>query len=84
MKRKRKLFFFLLADGDVWSWGYGGRSLNYIFNLFFSSSGALGHGDCNHRYTPTPVAKLRNFPPIKYLSTGYRFTLAINGKFKQL
>lgn len=89
-------FFKILDDGDVWSWGYGGRSTNFLVDLLFScilflilyktrfiylfqATGALGHGENNHKYTPTPIQALRNTPPIKIITTGYRFALAING-----
>lgn len=26
----------LTHDGDVWTWGYGGRSSNFLVNLVFS------------------------------------------------
>jgi len=55
----------LTEDGDVFTMGYGGRNTNFLINLFFSSIGALGHGDNKHRHSPTPVKTLREFPPIK-------------------
>lgn len=63
--------------------GFGGRNTNAFINLFFSSCGALGHGDNNNRYTPTPVKYLREQPPITKISSGYYFSnaLAENNNF---
>ena len=52
---------------------------NFIFCIYFLATGALGHGENSHKYTPTPIQALRNTPPIKIITTGYRFALAING-----
>ena len=68
----------LTDDGDVWTWGYGGREQNFVMDLLFQSIGALGHGDTKTRYAPTPVEALRAFPPIEFLSSGHRFVCAIN------
>lgn len=35
----------LTEDGDVWTWGYGGREWNWLMKLFTHSTGPLGHGD---------------------------------------
>lgn len=49
----------LTTDGDVWTWGFGGRQLNFFLSIFFSRVGPLGHGDFKSRFTPTPVESLR-------------------------
>ena len=41
----------LTQDGDVWTWGYGGREQNMVMDLFFLQVGALGHGDNKTRFT---------------------------------
>lgn len=46
-------------DGDVWTWGWGGKEQNFLMDLLFLQVGALGHGDSKTRYTPTPVKCLR-------------------------
>ena len=54
---------------------------NYIinkFNINFLACGALGHGDNSNRHTPTPVKMLRDFPPIKKISSGYYFANALS------
>lgn len=35
----------LTADGDVWTWGWGGKQRGIIAQQFFTYAGALGHGD---------------------------------------
>lgn len=47
-------------------------------NLLFLQVGALGHGDCKNRYTPTPVKSLRSLKKITHIQSGLRFTNAIN------
>ncbi|CAD8142128.1 unnamed protein product [Paramecium pentaurelia] len=68
----------LTHDGDVWTWGYGGKEQNFLMDLLFLQVGALGHGDSKNRYTPTPVKALRSLKKIKYIQSGMRFTNAIN------
>jgi alpha-tubulin suppressor-like RCC1 family protein len=55
----------LTQDGDVFTMGFGGRNTNFFINLFFSSCGALGHGDNANRHTPTPIKALRDQAPVK-------------------
>lgn len=54
----------LTEDGDVWTWGYGGKDVNMLLNLFYTPVGSLGRGDVKTRYTPVPVESLRKLPPI--------------------
>lgn len=68
----------MTEDGDVWTFGYGGRSSNFLLDLMFSTCGPLGHGNNAHRYTPTPIETLRKLPPIKSISCGYGFGFALN------
>lgn len=35
----------LTHDGDVWTWGWGGKGRNVFMQQFFAFAGALGHGD---------------------------------------
>lgn len=39
----------LTSDGDVWTFGYGGREQNMLMDLLFLKVGALGHGDLKTR-----------------------------------
>ncbi len=68
----------LTHDGDVWTWGYGGREQNFLMDLLFLKVGALGHGDLKTRYTPTPVEALRKLPPITKITSGFQFVTVIN------
>jgi alpha-tubulin suppressor-like RCC1 family protein len=45
----------LTSDGDVWTFGWGGRKLNWLMRIFVSAVGPLGHGDNKSHHTPTPV-----------------------------
>jgi len=68
----------LTEDGDVWTWGYGGKNYNFITKIFFSGTGALGHGDYKTRSLPKPVEFLRKLPPIEKISCGLNFCVALN------
>ncbi|KAL4446187.1 hypothetical protein ABPG74_021726 [Tetrahymena malaccensis] len=68
----------LTHDGDVWTWGWGGKGRNIIMQQFFSFAGALGHGDQKHHYSPQPVQALRKLPQVKSISGGLYFALAMN------
>eukprot|EP01017_Pseudomicrothorax_dubius_P011907 TRINITY_DN1459_c0_g1_i3.p1 TRINITY_DN1459_c0_g1~~TRINITY_DN1459_c0_g1_i3.p1 ORF type:complete len:407 (-),score=115.97 TRINITY_DN1459_c0_g1_i3:137-1357(-) len=68
----------LTDDGDVWTFGSGGRKSNMLFSIFFASCGALGHGNQETAWTPKPVEALRKFPPIKHVTSGQNFCLAQN------
>ena len=74
----------LTDDGDVWSWGYGGKKYNILMKLFYSSCGNLGHGDTRHHLTPFPIAKLRNFPKVKAIGCGLNFSFALNSNINSL
>ena len=41
----------LTEDGNLWSWGYGGKK-----SWFNKEAGGLGHGDVESRFTPKKVA----------------------------
>lgn len=68
----------LTEDGDVWSWGFGGRKSNWLFNLIFSMDGSLGHGNLNSLQTPHPIEYLRKLPPTLQISAGLNFYFALN------
>lgn len=70
----------LTDDGDVWTWGFGGRDWNFLMKLFANSIGPLGHGDIKHRHTPTPVEELRKYDPVVDISCGYKFCNSLNQK----
>lgn len=45
----------LTQDGDVWTFGWGGRKLNWFFRIFVSAVSPLGHGENKSHFSPTPV-----------------------------
>lgn len=70
----------LTDDGDVFTWGYGGKSRSYLLQLLAPSFGALGHGGNQDRHIPTPVETLRDLPPTISVSAGSFFTNALNAQ----
>lgn len=70
----------LTDDGDVFTWGYGGKTRSYLLQLVAPSFGALGHGTTQDRHIPTPIESLRNLPPIISISAGNFFTNALNAE----
>jgi len=70
----------LAENGDVYSWGHGGRESNLLMNIFFPSVGALGHGGVQNKELPTRIEYLKKFGPFKRITGGYHFVYAINEK----
>ena len=35
----------LTEDGEVYSWGWGGRKINMLMKIFMNPVGPLGHGN---------------------------------------
>lgn len=70
----------LTDDGDVWTWGYGGKSRNLFLELFAPSFGALGHGPKEDRHIPTPVESLRTLPVTVQVTAGNYFSNALNSE----
>jgi len=68
----------LTDDGDVWTWGFGGKNRSPLMSLFFSSIGALGHNTPLDRPLPTPVESIRELPPFVSVNAGNFFSLALN------
>jgi|JI8StandDraft_1071087.scaffolds.fasta_scaffold187168_2 alpha-tubulin suppressor-like RCC1 family protein len=68
----------LTQDGDVWTFGWGGRKLNALFQIFYSSTGPLGHGDSKTHHTPVPVEELRKHPKVISVNAGRSFTTVVN------
>lgn len=68
----------LTEDGDVWSWGFGGRSTSWVTNIFFQPCGALGHNEIEHRFAPTPIELLRKNAETSYICGGSNFAFSMN------
>ncbi|EGR32423.1 regulator of chromosome condensation protein, putative [Ichthyophthirius multifiliis] len=67
----------LTHDGDVWTWGFGGKQRNFLLKYLFQDGGPLGHGDQKHHFTPQPVLSLRKLPPTIQISCGVAFCNAL-------
>lgn len=83
----------VVADGDVYTWGHGGRG-NFLRELIQPGNkqnlvanclaiGPLGHGVNTHRNVPTAVEALRGLPRIQSITTGNDFCFALNGTFRK-
>jgi alpha-tubulin suppressor-like RCC1 family protein len=70
----------LTRDGDVWTFGWGGRKLNAFMKIFVSAVSPLGHGDRKSHHTPVPVEELRKHARVTNISAGRFFTTVINKK----
>lgn len=86
----------LLEDGNLYSWGFGGKSINPLSNLFNPSKfvylfyltmclgfGALGLGTNAHRDVPTLIED-SSVGSVKSLFSGYNFAGVVNGLHKQI
>lgn len=66
----------LTEDGNVYSWGYGGRK--GFLGFFGRDPGALGHGDWKHYFYPKKIDFFsRNKLKIKDISCGIRHSVCL-------
>jgi alpha-tubulin suppressor-like RCC1 family protein len=66
----------LTENGEVYTWGFGGKSLNPLVNLFAPSCGALGLGSNQDRLVPTLVEDLP--AKIQSITSGNNFIYALD------
>jgi len=66
----------LTESGEVYTWGFGGKSLNPFRNLFAPSCGALGLGTNQDRLVPTLVEDIPS--NIQSLTSGNNFIYAVD------
>lgn len=68
----------LTEDGNVWTWGYGGKK--GMFNWMYSQEiGGLGHGDKEPHFVPTKVTWFeQNGIKIKSIAAGLYYCVAID------
>lgn len=66
----------LTESGEVYTWGFGGKSLNPLTNLFAPSCGALGLGSNQDRLIPTLVEDLP--AKIQSITSGNNFIYAVD------
>ena len=60
----------LTNDGNIWTWGYGGKE-GYFSWMVTQESGALGHGDKKPHFVPTKVRAIEKAEiKVKSISTG--------------
>jgi len=69
----------LTENGEVYTWGFGGKSLNLLKNSFNPSYGALGLGSNADRYEPTLIEDAK-FGPNGSLASGFNFVAVVNGQ----
>lgn len=68
----------LTEDGNVYSWGYGGRP-GYLFGYVLSQAGALGHGNKEHRFYPKCIEFfVENNIKIVDIAAGIRHSVAVS------
>lgn len=66
----------LTEDGEVYSWGYGGRK--GFLGFFGRDPGALGHGDWKHYFVPKRIDYFsKNKLKIKDISCGIRHSVCL-------
>lgn len=63
----------LTEDGQLFSWGWGGKSINPFVNWFAPSFGALGLGNNAHRDSPTLIEEVPSQVGEGNLISGYNF-----------
>ncbi len=62
--------------GQVYTFGYGGKQLNWVRKIFSNPTGPLGHGDTKTRSKPRLVSALAD-KVIKRVTAGRHFNLAL-------
>ena len=68
----------LTNEGEVWTTGYGGHvSGGLLRQIFSQKGGALGHGDNNDKFVPTPVQTLIEEEEIVQIAAGTYHSLAL-------
>lgn len=68
----------LTEDGKVYTFGWGGRNINFLFKLFVNPVGPLGHGSTNSHNLPHIVKILeKDKLKIDRISAGKYFNLAL-------
>ncbi|CAG9311439.1 unnamed protein product [Blepharisma stoltei] len=68
----------LTTEGDIWTMGYGGQLAGGIWRKMFSQGGgALGHGDLNDKFVPTPIEALKEHDDITQIAAGSYHSLAL-------
>lgn len=68
---------FLTQDGNVFTCGYGGKS-GFLARIIGEYSGALGHGDCEHRALPKRVSFFsKNNIKVAKIAAGRYHTVAL-------
>lgn len=61
----------LTTSGELWTSGYGGKVTGGLLRQLFSTrGGALGHGDDNDKFVPTPVLWLKEQEDIVQIAAG--------------
>jgi alpha-tubulin suppressor-like RCC1 family protein len=63
----------LTDNGEVWAWGYGGRS-SLFGCTWFGSKNPLGNGPSKTSTVPVKV----NISNVSQISAGYDFSLALS------
>lgn len=65
-------------NGEVWSWGYGGKS--GLLSFLSEDIGALGLGSLNSTNSPTSIEALRGVARAQAVSSGLQFVTLLNEK----
>lgn len=68
----------LTTDGEVYTWGYGGKAT--LFNWMITQEvGGLGHGDKKHHFIPKKVEFFeKNNIKVSHITAGLYHTIAIS------
>jgi len=69
----------LTTNGEVYTWGFGGKSMNFLKNMFNPSYGALGQGSNSDMHYPTLIEDAK-FGADGSLASGYNFVALLNGQ----
>ncbi len=68
----------LTTEGKVYTFGWGGRNINFIMKLFMNPVGPLGHGNTTSHSLPQLVKTLdKDQLKINRISAGKYFNIAL-------